>query len=375
MSVVEFGVLSAGTSAGALARLESFAALNVRANSGPAIGGFRFVPAKHARRDLVLRRTFRIFARPVPLLLIGVVALAILARPDSEPHAALSNDSDTLERLTYGWTATSSKGSLRVTMGEEPTDIEAMNGAAQLELAALSVPVAGASPITTSALPPVAGATVNELRTDPVQLGVLPTASETLADAPPKLVRLAAITPVDDALVDVLPTLDVLPEPSGEPSLPTPKSEVMDGASARPEHALTKPHTTSTRAHRARSRRNATSKKKRAFTPLGKADVRKSLAELRLLLRAALRACHAPDTPARQARGMSKPQFFSLCIAAALLLGAASMLPSQPRATRGAPPMTRRHPIPWRRASHHPRALRACPPLPTAGPHGCGGCP
>ncbi len=263
MSVVEFRVLPAVASFGALARLDSFAATQVRRNSDPAIGGFRFVPARGAKRGLALRRTVRIFARPLPLLLVGVVALAILARPESEPHAALSNDSDTLEHLAYGWAAISSQARLGMAMGDQPTVIEELDNAAQLELAAVSDPAAGGtSPITTSALPPMSGATVSELRTDPVPLGALPRVSETLADAPPKLVRLAAITPPDDALVDVLPTLDTQDDPTVAPPLPDPKDEAMGGAEAQPERALTHRRATRARMHRGRSRSNSASKKK-----------------------------------------------------------------------------------------------------------------
>jgi hypothetical protein len=262
MSVVEYRVRSAVASTGALARLDSFAATSVRRSSDPAIGGFRFVPAKGAKRGLALRRTVRIFARPLPLLLVGIVALAILARPESEPHAALSNNSDTLERLAYGWAALSSQARLGMAMSDQPAVIQELDTAAQLELAALSEPAVGASPITTSALPPMTGASIKELPTNPVPLGALPRDSKTLADAPPKLMRLAAVTPIDAALVDVPPTLDAPEDPSGAPPLADSKDEAMGGAEAQPERALTTPRATRARAHRGRSRGNSASKKK-----------------------------------------------------------------------------------------------------------------
>jgi hypothetical protein len=93
MGVVEYRVLSAVSASGALARLDSFAALHARPTSDPEIGGFRFVRAKEAGRTLLLRRVSRRLARPLPLLFIGALAVAILARPSSEPHATISRGS------------------------------------------------------------------------------------------------------------------------------------------------------------------------------------------------------------------------------------------------------------------------------------------
>jgi len=264
MGVVEFRVLSAASSSGALARLDSFAALRVGPVFDPSIGGFRFVPAKEARRALLMRRISRRLARPLPLLFIGALAVAILARPSSEPHAAMSRDAETPARLSYAQPSISSEAHVRVTMGEAPAGMGMMGDpAARLELAALGEAsfAAGSSPITTSTLPPAAGAALHELRAEPAHVGLLPPGSETLADAPPVLVRLAAVTPADGELVDVLPTVDG-PTPSGSSAVaPGPESETAHGAEAKSERAVTKPREASPRLRRARSRSRPASKK------------------------------------------------------------------------------------------------------------------
>jgi hypothetical protein len=253
MGVVEFRVLSAASASGALARLDSFAALRV----GPVteIGGFRFVRAQEARRTLLLRRVSRRLARPLPLLFIGVLAVAVLARPSSEPHAAMSHDVEHPARFAYA----------RPSMASD-ADVD---DRARVELAALveTTSAAGSSPITTSALSPSASAPARAMLAKPAHLGVLPPRLETLADAPPRLVRLAAAAP-DDELVPMLPMVEIVTrsppdDPATEPSS-EPGPEAEPGSDAEPDRAIPKARAArNSRPRKARSRSSSSSASKK----------------------------------------------------------------------------------------------------------------
>ena len=253
MGVVEFRVLSAASASGALARLDSFAALRV----GPVteIGGFRFVRAQEARRTLLLRRVSRRLARPLPLLFIGVLAVAVLARPSSEPHAAMSHDVEHPARFAYA----------RPSMASD-ADVD---DRARVEFAALveTTSAAGSSPITTSALSPSASTPARAMLAKPAHLGVLPPRLETLADAPPRLVRLAAATP-DGELVPILPMVEIVTrsppdDPATEPSS-EPGPEAEPGSDAEPDRAIPKVRAArNSRPRKARSRSSSSSASKK----------------------------------------------------------------------------------------------------------------
>jgi len=250
MGVAGFSVVSTGCSPDSLACLDSFAALHMYPTGEPEIAGFRFMRAKEARHSLLLKRVTRPIVRPLPLLFFGALALAILARPSSEPHAALSHDVDNLARFAYAQPSTAFDARVE--------------GQARLEFAAFtqgpSDVGSGSSPITTSALPTATRTPVREVLAEPAHLGVPPLRIETLAAAPPRLVRLAAAAPEDTELAPVPPMVEIVtPSPSDDPGIFETKSEPGPEAAHR-SHAP-KPRAAS--AHKRRAK-NASKKVSRA---------------------------------------------------------------------------------------------------------------
>jgi hypothetical protein len=143
-----------------------------------------------------------------------------------------------------------------------------VDGRARVELAALveATSAVGSSPITTSALPPAARAPARAMLAKPAHLGILPPRFEMLADAPPRLVRLAAAAP-EGELVPVLPMVEIVtlsppddPDAAGPNSEPS--SEAAPGSDAEPVRAMPKPRAASTsRLRKALSKSSSGSKK------------------------------------------------------------------------------------------------------------------
>jgi hypothetical protein len=199
-----------------LSGMDDFAALAGGPAADPAIGGFRIVRPRSGLPPRVRARAMRRLARArqhvtgsLSLLFILGLALAILAGPSSclcglqQADAAsleMKGDATLLSRFAY--TRASAIGSPSATH----------KGGTLPKLAALVEPhepagTIGTSPISTAAITPLSEARASTTR--PAPLGVLPTKIETLADAAPKPIRLAAAAPAEDSLIPMLPMVEI----------------------------------------------------------------------------------------------------------------------------------------------------------------------
>ncbi len=280
MRVVEYRVLAAaGSPVGGLTPMDGFAALDRPLSADAAIGGFRIIrprPVEVAAAtvgDTRRSTSARLHASgTLSVLFIGGLALAVLAGPASCPcnsartdaaSVAVASHARGLSRFAYTRAAAidiASDAPAPVELWDAPVGTA---GAADGEnrtlpqLAAVIEPDAGTSPISTSALPRAEDDPIDKLLAAPAHLGALPTGIETLADAAPKPIRLAAAAV--DEVVPMLPLVEITTPDAPEviPIESAPKAATE--TDVQPERAKPEPHARRSlrgrraRAHAARS--------------------------------------------------------------------------------------------------------------------------
>jgi len=258
---------------GILTGMDGFAPLGGTLAAGPTIGGFRIVrskPTQNARmRVRRLRRMTgtRLHASgSLSALLVGALTLAVLAGPASCPCdpktgggalLAATSDAKTLSRFAYTRASQIDLPSETAT----PLDLDAAatdaDGALP-KLAALVEPyepayAGGVSPISTAAITPADDA--RNSFTGRVSLGAFLPERETLTDAAPKLIRLAAAGPADDLIIPTLPMVEIATPDTSEATATEAEPEAESHAHTAHKRALSKRRSRSAqRARKARTR-------------------------------------------------------------------------------------------------------------------------
>lgn len=252
MRVVEYRAGTDASAEAALTPMDDFAALRANRAALPAIGGYRILRPRPVRRPPAPSRTLQRLASArlratgfLSVLFVGGLGLAVLAGPANCPcHARLAaapetlRDARLLSRFAY--------------MKAAPIDPDA--ALPMLSMAALVEPYEapgssmGASPISTSAIAPLGKEPARDADTWRARVAGFPAKIETLSEAAPKLVRLAAASPPEDDLTPTLPVLVITTPAAPEVTA----VEVKADQDAAPEHASRQRNRSASRARRAK---------------------------------------------------------------------------------------------------------------------------
>jgi hypothetical protein len=229
--------------------MDDFAELRANRAALPAIGGYRILRPRPVRRPPTRSQTLQRLAGArlratgfLSVLFIGGLGLAVLAGPANCPcHSRLAAAPETLRdaRLVSRFAYT--KAAAFGTDAELPV----------LSMAAIVEPdddLAGTSPISTSAIAPPSKERARDGAAARARVAGFPSEIETLSDAAPKLVRLAAASPAESDLTPTLPVVEITAP--AEPEIVA--VDVKPDQNAGPKHASRQRNRAAARARRAK---------------------------------------------------------------------------------------------------------------------------
>jgi len=252
MRVVEYRAGTDVSVAPVLTPMDDFAALRANRAALPAIGGYRILRPRPVRRPPTRSHTLQRLASArlratgfLSVLFIGGLGLAVLAGPANCPcHSRFAAAPETMRDARLA----SRFAYVKAAAIDADSELPMLSMATLVESYDALDPSMGASPISTSAIVPPSKEPARGGSAAWSRVAGLPAEIETLSDAAPKLVRLAAASPPEPDLTPTLPIVEMTTP--AEPEVIA--VDVKPDQDAGPKHTSRRHHRSAARARRAR---------------------------------------------------------------------------------------------------------------------------